>query len=125
MKYNSQLRKYLTICAVCVCSGVVGAVSTVNGTTLTYPSVSTCNSTLQACINSASPGDTVQVATNVPIGESITVDKSLTLRPAAGFSPVLNNGSRILLLNLPQSANSIVFEGFTIDTGDVRAIQHS
>ena len=103
---------------------VVAAVSTSTGTTLTYPSAS-CNFTLQACINAAAQGYTVQVATNIPIGENLTIDKSLTLQPAAGFSPVLNNGARVNLFNLEPKSNSIVFEGFTIDSGDVRANQVS
>src|SRR4051794_17493032 len=99
-------------------------ISRAYGATLTYPSAS-CNTTLQGCIVAASSGDTVQVATNIPIGESLTIDKSLTLRPAAGFSPVLNSGARVRLLNLEPEANSIIFEGFTVDSGDVRAIQAS
>ena len=95
----------------CVVGGAFLATgfSTVTGATLTYPSAS-CNTTLQACIGVASSGDTVQVATNIPIGENLTIEKSLTLRPAAGFSPVLNNGARVRLLNLASAANSIVFE---------------
>ena len=49
---------------------------------------SPCGSTLQGCINGASPGDIVEVATNVPINEDLTIDKSLTLK-GAGANKVL------------------------------------
>jgi hypothetical protein len=94
------------------------------GITLTYPSAP-CSTTLQACIVAAAPGDTVQVATNVPIGEDLVIDKSLTLRPAPGFSPVLNDLASVMLQNVAPRANSIVFEGFTLDRGFVDAVQLS
>jgi hypothetical protein len=84
-----------------------------------------CNSSLQACIDFASPGDIVEVATASPISEQLFIDKSLTLRPATGFTPVLNNGARVNLFNLGSASNTIVFEGFTIDTGEVRVNQVS
>jgi hypothetical protein len=100
------------------------AMSTANATTLTYPSAS-CNSGLQACIDAASPGDTVEVATSNPIGEDLMIDKSLTVRPAAGFGPVLDDFASVLLLNAEPSANTIVFEGFTLNPGYVEARQTS
>jgi hypothetical protein len=60
-------------------------------TTWTFPSVSApCNTTLQACIDGAAAGDTVEVATNTPITTLTEITKSLTLRGASGFSPVLS-----------------------------------
>lgn len=113
----------LTLCFVAF-TLIVAETSTAAGATLTFPSAS-CNTSLQACVNFAAPDDTVQVATNVPIGADLTIDKSLTLRPAAGFSPVLNNSARVILLNAEPKSNNIVFEGFTLDPADVRAIQSS
>ena len=55
--------------------------------TLTYPGAAPCASTLQACVTGASAGDTIELATNVPIAEFVTVDKSLTIQPAPGFAP--------------------------------------
>ncbi|HVT32111.1 MAG TPA: hypothetical protein VHE32_05670, partial [Rhodanobacteraceae bacterium] len=56
---------------------------------LTWPGPAPCNTTLQDCIESAADGDTLEVATDGPIAESVEIfAKSLTLRPAAGFTPV-------------------------------------
>jgi hypothetical protein len=55
--------------------------------TLTYPGAAPCATTLQACVTGASGGDTIALATNVPIAEFVTVDKSLTIQPAPGFAP--------------------------------------
>jgi hypothetical protein len=99
-------------------------ISTTTAVTLTYPSAG-CNVGLQACINAAAPGDTVQVATNAPIGEDLTIDKSLTLRPAPGFSPELNDFASVSLFNMGRSSNSIVFEGFRLNPGFVQAVQLS
>src|SRR5689334_8533567 len=78
---------------------VAGGAPVAVAATFTYPSAP-CSTTLQACITTAAPGDVVQVATNVPIGEDLVVDKSLTLRSAPGFSPVLNNDASVSLLNV-------------------------
>jgi hypothetical protein len=61
-------------------------------TTWTFPSASApCNTTLQACIDGAMAGDTVEVATNAPVTTPVELNKSLTLRGAIGFSPVLSS----------------------------------
>lgn len=60
-----------------------------SGATLTYPGAAPCNTTLQACIVGAAAGDTIELAINTEILEVVTVDKSLTVGPAAGFTPIL------------------------------------
>src|SRR5690242_12845546 len=55
--------------------------------TLTYPGGAPCNTTLQACVTGASAGDTIQLATNGVIAEFVTIDKSLTIEAAPGFTP--------------------------------------
>ena len=54
---------------------------------LVWPGSGACGGTLQACIDSAAAGDTVQVATNTPVGEDLTIAKSLTLEPAPAGAP--------------------------------------
>jgi hypothetical protein len=121
---HSQILKHVKAANLLALLTLTNIHAAFGATTHTFPSA-TCATTLQACVTAAAPGDTVQVATNTPIDQSLTVDKSLTLQPAAGFSPAFNNGARILFLNSPSKANNIVFEGFTIEAGDVRAIQNS
>jgi hypothetical protein len=92
--------------------------------TLTFPTAA-CSTTLQACVNAAAPGDTVEIATNLPISEDLIIDKSLTLRPALGFSPVLNDNASVILLNTAGKSNTIAFEGITLNHGYVEAVQLS
>ncbi len=59
---------------------------------LTWPGPSPCAGTLQACIDAASAGDFILIATNVAIAQNLTLSKSLTLQPSAGFAPRLAPG---------------------------------
>ena len=60
-------------------------------TTRTYPGAVPCNTTLQACITGATGGDVIEVATNGTIDEDLSVNKSLTLQPATGYTPTIGN----------------------------------
>ena len=46
----------------------------------TYPGAAPCDTTLQACINAASSGDIIQIATNAPIDETILIEISHWIR---------------------------------------------
>jgi hypothetical protein len=67
---------------------------------LPYPGVGPCSTTLQACIDGAAAGDTVEIATNSPIDASITIAKSLTLTRRGGFAPVLGSAATHRTLTL-------------------------
>lgn len=56
----------------------------------TYPGVGACSTTLQACVDAAASGDTIELATNTPINEIVTITRDLTLTAAAGFEPVVD-----------------------------------
>src|SRR5262249_28764660 len=117
--HREQLQKSIPLAtALCVVAWPLAS----HAATLTFPSAG-CSSSLQACINGAAPSDIVEVATAGPISESVTIDKSLTVRPAAGFSPVFDDFSAVTLSNQDQSENSITFEGFTFKRGFLQAVQ--
>ena len=81
-----------------------------NAATRTWPTVAPCNAgTLQACITGAAAGDIVEIATNATVAEDLDVDKSLTLRPAAGFAPTI--GGYFHHFHSTASAATIVVEG--------------
>lgn len=102
------------------------AVSAVSGGTITWSGpASPCGTTLQACINGATPGDVIEVATNVPIYEDLTIEKSLTLTAALGFSPILGDPHSVVLSNPEPFANRIRFEYFILSRGLVVALQTS
>lgn len=67
--------------------------------TLTYPGAAPCNTTLQACITGAASGDVVEIATNAAIDEDLSINKSLTLRSAAGYTPTIGGGATLRNLN--------------------------
>ncbi len=82
---------------------------------LTYPSAS-CAGTLQACITGAASGEVIEIATNTPVDENLAVSKSLTLRPAAGFTPVIGGGATSRILNFDNlgtsgGAQTVLIEG--------------
>lgn len=115
MRYRSSARGARSV----VASLAVLAAAAVHAATLTYPSGSApCNTTLQACITGAAAGDTIQIATNGPIAETPTIDKSLTLQPAAGFTPVLNGS--LFAFPTGAAATTITVESLTIN-GSLRA----
>ena len=56
--------------------------------TRTWPGAAPCNGTLQACIDGASDGDRIEIASNTPIAENISLyNRSLSLAAAAGYAP--------------------------------------
>jgi len=82
----------LSLAAGAVCGALIwiSAAAPASAATRTWPTVAPCDvGTLQACITGASAGDIVEIATNTPVAEDLTVDKSLTLRPATGFAPTI------------------------------------
>lgn len=56
---------------------------------IAYPGAAPCGGTLQACIDGVAAGETVEIATAVPIDESLVINKNLTLRAAAGVNAIL------------------------------------
>lgn len=99
-----------------------GDVTPVN-VTYTYPGPPPCDTTLQACIDGAIPGDVVEIATNGPIDESLEIEKSLTLRAAPGFSPLLPDFNTILAIATGEDDVAITIQGITIGRGKITAIQ--
>lgn len=70
------------------------------GATLTYPGQTPCDGTLQTCLDNAAPGDTVELATNEAITENLEVTKSVSLRAAEGFTPVIGGGAEQVSVDL-------------------------
>ena len=61
-------------------------------TTHVWPGAAPCDGTLQACIDAASDGDRVEIATDGPITQSIALhSRSLTLTAADGAAPLFSN----------------------------------
>jgi len=82
-------------------------------------------STLQACVDSAGDGDVVEIATSGPIDESISFQKSLTLRAAQGFAPAFASTQSIFADTPASGSHSITIEGLTLSNGLIRVLQLS
>ncbi len=80
-------------------SGVVGTRENAAGATRTYPGPE-CSATLQACIDGAASGDTIEIGTTTPIAESPTIVRSLTLTGAPGMTPVIGGASSVNVLSV-------------------------
>ncbi len=104
----------------------------VAATTLTWPNLATsgpCLGTLQACIDGAAAGDTVQIGVDdfglpdryTAINENIAISKSLTLRAAAGIDAVFLAGRNITVTPpfVPLVSYTIAIEGITLDRGKI------
>jgi hypothetical protein len=59
-----------------------------SATTRIWPGAAPCAGTLQACVDGATNGDRIEIATPTPIAEDISLyNRSLTLTAADGFAP--------------------------------------
>jgi hypothetical protein len=99
--------------------------------TLLWPTgAAPCNNiaSLQACVNAAASGDVIEIAANAIPAQSVSIPasgnppKSLTLRPAAGFTPTFADFSSIFAAGGDVDV-TIVIEGITIARGAIRARQ--
>ncbi len=70
-----------------------------------------CAPTLQGCIAIAPEGSEIRLATNGPIDEALTVERSLQLRAAPGFTPVFTPTSYIFATAHPGGDRHLVIQG--------------
>src|SRR5690348_14989963 len=64
----------ISVVAICVLAPLASA------STLTWPGSPGCTGTLQACIDASGAGDTIEVATDTPVDEDLSLPtRSLTL----------------------------------------------
>jgi len=87
-----------------------------------YPSSSPCNTTLQACINAAASGDTIQIAAG-QYTESITLNKPVSLLGAGQATTVLKapSGQRVLTITGGVITPATVISDLSIQGGNLTA----
>lgn len=78
-----------------------------------------CNGTLQACVNAASADDAIDVVTNGPIDESITLSRSIELTASPGFQPVFAAGRNIVASPLNGGSHFFLIQGMTLASGGI------
>ena len=113
-------------------AGLVPSQGARAATTLTWPNLTSsgpCMSTLQACIDAAAAGDTVQIGIDdlfvtdryTTVNENISINKSLTLRAANGIDAVFAAGRGITIQPpfVALVSYTIAVEGITLDRGRI------
>ncbi|MBK7210398.1 MAG: hypothetical protein IPH99_08575 [Xanthomonadales bacterium] len=90
---------------------------------LVWPGAAPCNTTLQACINSASAGATVEIASNATIDESPSLTIPLALQAASGYAPQLLAG-RVITVSI-NSAGTYAVEGIVVQRGYISVTHNS
>lgn len=101
--------------------------SSTHAATYVWPGAPPCNANLQDCIDNIGSGDTIEIAINT-VNESLTIGKSLTLKPASGYSPRLGNGitaNTIIANSTGTTNNAVTIEGLTIAFGIITITHES
>ena len=134
MSFPSRLRRHSTLLPILVhtLACLVVPHAAFAASTLTWPNLlgfGPCLSTLQACINEAASGDIVQIGIDdlfvtdryTAVNENLAINKSLTLRAAAGIDAVFAAGRSITITPpfVPLQSYSIAVEGITLDRGTI------
>jgi predicted outer membrane repeat protein len=90
--------------------------------TRTYPGVAPCNTTLQACINASTDGDTVVISPGTYVTNSISVLDAVNIT-GNGANPAAvrlrPDSGRMFEINAPTiTTTPTTFSGFTIENGN-------
>jgi Ca2+-binding RTX toxin-like protein len=95
---------------------VPGALAT---TPKTWPGPAPCNTTLQHCIDSVAAGTVIKIARNT-IHEDLTISRSVTLEPAAGFHPTFaSQNSHGILIELTSGSAHVSLQSLNVQGGGV------
>jgi hypothetical protein len=105
---------------------VVAATSPSAGAaTLNWPGPAPCNGTLQACVDAAVGGDTVQLVGSTPIDQDLTIqNKSLTLRGASNGVSRFAAFRQVSVFVTGTAAPSVTIEGIEFLNGGIRAVHN-
>lgn len=90
--------------------------------TRTWPGTTPCNASLQTCVNAASQGDRIEIATDTPIAETvITFNRNISVVAAAGFHPRFAAGHNLGISSSLSSGGPAFMQvevaGLTFDGG--------
>ncbi len=83
---------------------------------LTYPGSAPCNTTLQACINAAIAGDTINVLAGTRT-ESFTVNKRLTINGAGAAATLYNAAAGQRVVDIAAGAGPVTLTNMTLRDG--------
>jgi len=80
-----------------------------------------CNTTLNACVDAISNGDSIFLQTNNVINENISTTKDISLIADNGYKPIFGDGNTIhIMIDTPRANRSIRIQGLTLIKGEIR-----
>lgn len=89
-----------------------------------WPGAAPCAGTLQACIDASAAGDTVQIVTDAPITQNLSLPRSLTLESGAGFSARMAAGFSIVGNSTDANPYNITIRRIALTNGRIN-IDHN
>jgi hypothetical protein len=116
----TALRLDLMLCTAIAALTSTGAQSAIR----LWPSA-TCSSTLQACIDASASADTVQIATDTPVAESLSITRSITLEGADSFSAQMATGFSIIGTSSGSAAYNVIVREISLSNGRVQFLHES
>jgi|GEM_PF-1221015 len=84
--------------------------------------VAPCNTTLTACAEALTPGETIEIRTNGPINQSLITGKGVSVVAGAGYKPVFAAGHVIDISGTSQGDLEVTISGLTLTSGRVSFI---
>ena len=94
--------------------------------TRTYPGAPPCGTTLQACLDGAGDGDRIEIVTTAPIGETLMIDRSVTLTGATGVTPVIGGTVTphgVMIVANASGPSTVLLQGLTLSNAGIRVNQ--
>lgn len=91
---------------------------------LEWPGPAPCDTSLQACIDSAAAGDRIRVGSAGPIDQDLSIVRSLRLEALPGYAPRLSPGRRIVAAAGGGASLDLRLRGFVLPSGSV-AVTHA
>lgn len=99
---------------------LVAASTSPGAATLNWPGPAPCNGTLQACINAAANGDTIELVGTTPITQIVNItNKSLTLRGRSNPGSTFQGFVQLDISTTGSASPTVVVEGLVFTNGGI------
>jgi hypothetical protein len=99
---------------------LVSAATSAHAATLNWPGPAPCNGTLQACVNAAANGDTIELVGSSPITQIVNItNKSLTLRGRSNTGSTFQGFVQLEISTTGSASPTVVVEGLVFTNGGI------
>lgn len=105
---------------------LLAASTSPNAATLNWPGPAPCNGTLQACINAAANGDTIELVGSTPITQIVNItNKSLTVRGRSNAGSTFQGFVQLEITTTGSASPTVAVEGLVFTNGGIVVIHQS